>query len=222
MEKTILKYTLAIAAMLLMLSCEKTSVEEYAQYMGWEIIDSDNDNQNSSTDKKPTSHGEVIETGVVDLGLSVKWAACNLSKTTENHFVQNCTDKGSDFSWSTGGIEYPPASISGTEYDNATDILGKGWRTPTTDEFQELRDKCYITYTSFRGIDGIKVTGPSGKTMFLPYNYNYDYWTGNYDLTEGRPYCIALNKYASDSRRFMLLTTTYSSNSGYIRAVCDK
>lgn len=223
MKKNIFTYTLALAVMMLMTSCEKTSVEEYAQYMGWEVTDpgddsgddSDNNNQEPTI---PTTHGEVVETGVVDLGLSVNWAACNLSESTENHFVENCANKGSNFSWSTSDINYPPASISGTSYDNATVLLGEGWRTPTKEEFQELVDNCYITYTSFRGQDGIKVTGPSGKTIFIPDYAEFMYHTGSYDLTEGKSIYVEI----SDYYLIRFGTYKYYGYSYLIRPVCDK
>lgn len=225
MKNNIFKYTLAIAVMMLMTSCEKTSIEEYAQYMGWEVIDSgddseedtDNDNQ-QPTDNKPTAHGDVVETGVVDLGLSVNWAACNLSD--DYGLAENCADFGTRFTWSTYSIAYPPASISGTEADNVINLLGEGWRTPTKAEWDELRNKCYITYTSFRGKGGIKVTGPSNKTMFIPSTSDY-YWTGSYDLDHGQGYCFDIDSYWS-SCNYIFSTSAPIGNSYYIRPVCDK
>ena len=45
---------------------------------------------------------------------------------------------------------------------------GGDWRMPTYDEWDELRDKCTWTWTKQNGVDGYKVTGPNGNSIFLP------------------------------------------------------
>ena len=46
--------------------------------------------------------------------------------------------------------------------------MGGSWRMPTSDECQELKDKCKWEWTTVNGVNGYKVTGPSGKSIFLP------------------------------------------------------
>ena len=155
-------------------SCEKTSMDEYNEYV---------EEYTSSPGQRPSQDGNVIETGRVDLGLSVEWAACNLSKTTSNHFAPMCSDVGTkDFDWTFKSITYPPLNISGTQYDNATALLGGQWRTPTKAEVHELFIKCRVTKKMYRGVDGYIVTGPSGKAIFVPSSqYGEVYLTGTYD-----------------------------------------
>ena len=45
---------------------------------------------------------------------------------------------------------------------------GGDWRMPTKDELNELRTKCTWTWTTQNSVNGYKVTGPSGASIFLP------------------------------------------------------
>ena len=60
------------------------------------------------------------------------------------------------------------SNISGTQYDVARAQWGGSWRLPTMAEFVELDDRCTWTWTSYNGINGFKVTGPNGNSIFLP------------------------------------------------------
>ena len=72
--------------------------------------------------------------------------------------------------------------------------MGSEWRMPTTDELQELLDNCTWTWTTHNGVNGYKVTGNNGNSIFLPaagslyYNCllsnagsNGDYWSSSLD-----------------------------------------
>ena len=121
----------------------------------------------------------------VDLGLSVKWAKCNLGATSP-------FERGEFFTWSTQG-------------DVARSRWGGGWRTPTLDEVKELYryckwewKKCTYSDDGYRYCqEGYLVTGPSGRSIFLGANgRQYDsrkinltdcgfYWTSNYTMERG-------------------------------------
>ena len=221
MNKTITIYAFILGLLLVSQSCEKTSIEEYATAQGWVKQEVKPDDQ-TKPDNRPTSHGTVIETGVVDLGLSVNWAACNLSSSTENHFTEICTHVGEKYSWSAISISYPPESISGSAADNATVLLGYPWRTPTTKDIQELKDKCYITHSWHRGIGGLTITGPSGKTIFIPDEGNGNrayYWTSSYNISSGC--AIAFIPYNNYYNIYFDIRTDLGG-SKYIRPVRDK
>lgn len=112
----------------------------------------------------------------VDLGLpsGLKWAKYNLGASNEyqyGHFFawgdnnEKYTSQG-DYDWNF--IYKAPNNISeNTEYDPATNILGKGAHMPNGYDFIELREKCDWTYIS-SPIVGWKVTGPNGNSIFLP------------------------------------------------------
>ncbi len=125
--------------------------------------------------------------GAVDLGLSVKWAACNLGATKSyEQGIRSVWGNPSiyfnaDFKGDTtiaigdcGGVN-PPLCISGTELDIATTQLGGDWRLPTKAEAQELFDSCEWIHTRHHGTEGYIVIGPNGNSIFLPARY---YMTG--------------------------------------------
>lgn len=116
----------------------------------------------------------------IDLGLSVKWASCNLGASTP-------TEAGGYYAWgetsekskytkdnysyynaTTSSYTNIGTNISGTEYDAAFVNLGKGWSMPSYLQFQELEKKCSWEWTSMNGVNGYIVTGKNGNTIFLP------------------------------------------------------
>lgn len=127
----------------------------------------------------------------VDLGLSVKWATCNIGADSPedygDHFAWGETEPKSTYNWSTykwcrGSFttltKYCTKSRYGT-VDNKTQLdlsddaaranWGGSWRMPTHDEFTELREKCSWTWTTRKGVGGYKVASKTnGKSIFLP------------------------------------------------------
>ena len=129
----------------------------------------------------------VSEMEYVDLGLSVKWATCNLgaSKPTEygGYYqwagTKDVSDTGIYLDWSncpyhtgsdlkTGWTKYNTESSYGTVDnktvleamdDAASVVLGGKWRMPTIDEWNELLNtgNCSWTWTTIDGVKGYKV-----------------------------------------------------------------
>lgn len=119
------------------------------------------------------------ERHAVDLGLSVMWAECNLGAETP-------ADWGDFYSWG----EVSPKSnysqdnyayyvdeqyqhigndICGTKYDAASAEWGPSWRMPSHAEVKELAEKCVWTWMEpTAGVCGYMVTGPNGRSIFLP------------------------------------------------------
>lgn len=125
----------------------------------------------------------------VDLGLSVKWATCNVGANSPEDYgtyyqwgeIEGVTEYNRPYKYfqpielEDGFKEYSPecwhnivSNISGTSYDVAHVKWGKGWRMPTRDEVDELCEMCSWEWTSVNGINGYKVTGPNGNFIFLP------------------------------------------------------
>ena len=106
----------------------------------------------------------------VDLGLSVKWATCNVGASKPG-------DYGKYYAWGeivsmeVGNESFgrSTSDISGNStYDAATANWGGDWRLPTKAECQELLDNCTWEWTTQNGHNGYKVTGPNGNSIFLP------------------------------------------------------
>ena len=128
----------------------------------------------------------------VDLGLSVKWATCNVGATKPeeygDYFVWGEVEPKAEYTWST--YKYGTAYDQLTKYcddssygkdgfmDNKTVLdpeddaaianWGGAWRMPTYAEFSELKNNCTCTWTTQNGVYGYKVTGPNGNSIFLP------------------------------------------------------
>lgn len=140
-----------------------------------------------------TKYGEGIENGhiYVDLGLSVKWATCNVGANFPSvygdYFAWGETATKTTYNWSSykhcnvssGKLtKYNTSSSYGT-VDNKTQLdlsddaaranWGGSWRMPTDAELTELLEQCTWTWTTQNGVNGYKVTSKSnGNSIFLP------------------------------------------------------
>ena len=126
----------------------------------------------------------------VDLGLSVKWASWNVGATAPEeyggYYAWGETEEKTEYSWSTykwcNGSEYSLTKYCTDNYygtiDNKSTLepeddvahvkWGDSWRMPTFDEIMELLDECSWQWTAVNGVNGQKVTGPNGNSIFLP------------------------------------------------------
>ena len=127
----------------------------------------------------------------VDLGLSVKWATCNVGATSPeeygNYYAWGETEpKTTIYTWATykwcnGNditlTKYNTSSEYGTvdnktvldyEDDAARANWGGAWRMPTDAEWTELRENCTWTWTTKNGVNGYEVKGTNGNSIFLP------------------------------------------------------
>ena len=82
----------------------------------------------------------------IDLGLSVKWAACNAGASSPE-------EEGTTFYLSSGNYG---------GYDTGR------WRMPTVAEANELLESCTWEWGIYNGVNGYQVTGPNGNSIFLP------------------------------------------------------
>lgn len=152
--------------------------------------------ENELEDKTMTITYTIVPNGkhngheYVNLGLSVKWATCNVGATTAgeygDHYAwgETVTKRTYDFDpykWCKGDWNTMTKYCTDSKYGkvdhkktlSATDDVahvkwGGNWRMPTRAELDELRTKCKWTWTTKNGVRGYKVTGPNGNTIFLP------------------------------------------------------
>lgn len=186
----------------------------------------------------------------VDLGLSVKWATCNIGADSTWY-------GGAHFEW--GEVEprqwddskenkYCAYSSDITKYctiakyghnglvddkiildaedDAATINWGGRWRMPTKEEFDELCDNCTFELQTLNGKIGYKVIGKNGNFIFLPMP----------DIEEGEAMWVHVGRYWSSSlyislpfQAYQMVLEKYSvdvydwdrgSSSAFIRPVC--
>ena len=157
----------------------------------------------------------------VDLGLSVKWSSMNVGASAPEeyggYYAWGETEEKDNYTWQTykfgdatsGGLtKYCLSSSYGTadgksvleSMDDAARINeGYMWRIPTKDEMDELVEQCSWVPETLNDIPGYRVTGPSGKSIFMPFggskskdmHYNLGdtgyYWTSGLDGSSGAP-----------------------------------
>ncbi len=130
----------------------------------------------------------------VDLGLSVKWATCNVGASKPEEYgdyfawgevAPKETYDWSTYKWCNGSYDTQTKYCTNSSYgtvDNKTTLelsddaaranWGGSWRMPTDAELTELREKCTWTWTTQNGVYGYKVTskksGYTSKSIFLP------------------------------------------------------
>ena len=150
--------------------------------------------------------------GPVDMGLSVKWAACNIGATKPEDFgiyyAWGETEQKSIYNWNTYkwcdgsiyglnkycfGIERKPVN---EVHDNkkrldvnddiAHIMLGSKWRMPTIDEIIELINNCEVEWTTLNGVRGCRfISKTNGNSIFFPAaGTRYDEGLTSYGLGE--------------------------------------
>lgn len=150
---------------------------------------------------------------VVDLGLSVNWATCNIGANIPS-------GKGFYYAWGETKFKSEYELYTYSHYDNdagqftkyvdnpyygydgiadyktvldATDdvasvLLGGNWRMASPSEFEELINKCNWVYTSENGVWGFRITstidGYTDRSIFLPFA-GYKRWSSFYSTSNG-------------------------------------
>lgn len=167
-----------------------------------------------------TADGKREVGKTVDLGLSVKWADRNIGA-----FSEEC--KGWLFSFGEVGEkeEYTEDNykwkewrftqdffkkknivddngILTQEYDAAAVNWGNGWRMPTMEQVRELIGKCEIEKCIIKNVKGLKIIGPNGNSIFIPYHV---YWSANSEIFENSTSfgCNAIYGWYSDPASYL-------------------
>ena len=133
-------------------------------------------NTNKTSSKKKETNGYINGHEYVDLGLpsGLKWATCNVGANSPEEYgdyyawgetyTKDEYDKDNCDLW-----EVEMENIGGDpDYDVATSEWGEEWRLPTKEEFEELVEECEWKWMKKKGVNGMRVTGPNGKNIFLP------------------------------------------------------
>ena len=131
--------------------------------------------------------------GFVDLGLSVKWATCNLGASLPedpgDYYAWGETESKAEYSFrsykfseSLGLLRNKYVKYNSqngnkgridhkTRLDKSDDaasiIIGNSCRIPTIEEFKELIEKCNLERTTYNGVKGLMVSR-NGNSIFLP------------------------------------------------------
>lgn len=170
---------------------------------------------------------EKTKPEAIDLGLpsGTKWANMNVGASTPEdyggYYAWGETEEKDNYSWSTykwcnGSYDSMTKYCDNSDYgtvDNKTTLdpqddvahvkWGGTWRMPTKAEQDELRNNCTWQWITQNGVNGYKVTGPNGNSIFLPAaGCRYDagvYGRGSY----GYYWSSSLYSYVSDYAYFL-------------------
>lgn len=155
----------------------------------------------------------------VDLGLSVKWATCNVGadkpEDAGDHYAWGEVEPKDEYSWyyykfnHLGELCKYNRDDKKTTLDPEDDVAhvkwGGSWRMPTHDEFVELSENCTWTWyksgnSEFSGVPGYKVTGKrdgyTDRFIFLPVTESSTDRHSNYTSYSGEYWSSSLNKSA--------------------------
>lgn len=146
-------------------------------------------NSSETADQQQQALPEICNEQAVDLGLSsgTIWAGWNVgatsaeqcgdyyawgeTKTKKEYSNFNYFDlkNGADFEdFTTYYNEGGKTSIRCSNRDVAWVKWGHQWAIPTKDQADELVRECTWTWMKYNGANGFAVTGPNGKSLFLP------------------------------------------------------
>lgn len=106
---------------------------------------------------------KISDSGVVNLSLSVDWAACNL---------------GADLPWDTGSYY---------TYEEATQQAGNDntWQLPTKENIEQLLSQCEILPVSFDNVRRGVLVSNGKNTICLPFAETKDSYIGDNGFTKG-------------------------------------
>ena len=204
----------------------------------------------SFTDGPDNLENQVNGHEYVDLGLpsGIKWATCNVGASTPEecggYYAWGETEEkeeyySTSYKWKKGTSRTIFAKYcTDSKYGDNKTVLepeddvahvkwGGTWRIPTQDEQKELLDKCIWEWTELNGVNGYKVTGPNGNSIFLPTAGSFNgtnidrrfgrYWSSSL-LSNGNDKACVLYFFSSSQRRVASISRF---NGVPVRPVCE-
>lgn len=190
MKKTLLLFILLVTVLAAGAQEKKTI---YVWKNGSRVVIQDVDSVTYA--KTVTTMAKVPVPQAVDLGLSVKWASCNLGASRPeqagNYYAWAETTPKQVYSLKTYKYAGGPNHDKFTKYcvdskyglngftddkyvldpedDAATVNLGGTWRMPTYDEWNEFKEKTTCERIVLNGVMCIKCSGPNGNSIIIPF-----------------------------------------------------
>ena len=175
------KRTLSIVATATLLLASTVLMQTYGRGVTTNNFLTDNLSEDSNNMETGECNEHILDPsgiinghGYVDLGLSVKWATCNVG-------ARSLSDGGDLYAW--GGTSHADTfdddcetidknigDIGGNpKYDVARAKWGDSWRLPTKGELEELVNNCILQYGTFNDRNGLVLTSKvNGKAIFIP------------------------------------------------------
>ena len=213
------------------------------------IVNPSNNGENDSiADNSGTLNGHEY----VDLGLpsGTLWATCNVGADSigdyGDRFAWGETSPKEAYNWQTYkytnddkwvlkycvnnhgthngeyGFEDLLTELEAID-DAATVNWGDGWRTPTVDDWRELRDNCFHDMIVLNNVRGHLIKSPNGNSIFLPVEEIYPvfayYWSSTLNTDYGPYYAFIYRFKFFDNDHGMSATERYRGCA--VRPVCS-
>jgi len=126
-----------------------------------------------------SDYGDLFAWGETTPKDSYNWSNYKYSAHDSIYLLKYCVN---DWGTHNGvyGIEDLLTELEAID-DAATVNWGDGWRTPTVDDWRELRDNCFHDTIVLNNVRGHLIKSPNGNSIFLPVKSGYyavfaDYW----------------------------------------------
>lgn len=204
MKKFFLLRTVFLLSLCLVLTCCEKDVNHESSEIEPYIQPNDDTTNNYHQGDDPSVSGSINGYNYVDLGLSVKWATCNIGASSPENYGgyfawgENVTKSYYSYSNYSFTVYDKPvgfhftkiSDISGTKYDAAAKNWGGAWHIPSAKDFKELINNCKSKWVVYKGVSGRMYTAKNGNSIFFPASGEYDdddiieknvfgeYWTG--------------------------------------------
>ena len=230
-------------------SCDDNKGNEPDDPQG-EQTEQNGSTENNGGEETPEPTDPYNGHAYVDLGLSVKWATCNVGANNPeeygNYYAWGETTPKTTYDWSTykwcnGSDDTMTKYCTDSDYgtvDNKTVLdpkddaasvnMGGSWRMPTIEEQQELINECTWTWTTRNSVKGYLVTSKiNGNSIFLP-AAGYRGSSGLHDAGSfGYYWSSSLSTYYSDDAYYLYFNSddvSWSYDNRYcglsVRGVC--
>ena len=133
-------------------------------------------NSSHPEDGVSSATGTIAGHEYVDLGLSVKWARCNIGADSPedygDYYAWGETSTKSTYTEENSkalGTDLGSDICGNASYDAARANWGESWCLPTDLDIRELISECKGEWTTMNGKSGYKFTSKvNGKSIFLP------------------------------------------------------
>ncbi|MCQ2215252.1 MAG: hypothetical protein MJZ31_04945 [Bacteroidales bacterium] len=187
------------------------------------------------TFENPMLCGGVIGEAV-DMGLSVKWSSVNVGASSPeqsgNYYSWGETETKEDYFRATykhGGTFIGDNKTTLEKVDDvAAANWGGDWAMPSQADWEEIYFNCSREWTTQNGVNGYKITGSNGNTIFLPAAGYREYGSLYGEGSDGIYWSSSLNELHSSRGRNLGFDSDYfgpwysdSRCKGYsVRPVC--
>ena len=137
--------------------------EDYGDYFAWGETTTHYEPGGAQSDSPAWKHEQWSDYGEKSYAGGYDWRAYKFYMWDSQDLAKYCTKAIYGYDGFTDG-----KTVLDPEDDVAHVVFGGEWRTPSWAEMEELKNACTWEKTTQDGVNGYKVTGPNGNSIFLP------------------------------------------------------